>query len=195
MKKIRSILVILQIALIVFSILPLKITQSYQVDENDRDINSFTNQANVLVETPTYYPNSASYNQVEDSFIEKEFNITDSADESQDSFSIDNCDDWSLNNRFEFTDIRSEKIINGDAETTDTIWTDYIPSHYEGNVTRENAPPHGNVISDDYSWYFDLKTDDHTTIVGFDNPINVSSNSVIFSFSYSLLRNNFIFSI
>ena len=122
--------------------------------------------------------------------IENTFQLNKSFNSSENSFSIDNSSDWNTNCNFAFSDIRSEKIINGNAETTEILWTDYIPTHYEGNVTRENDPDLGEVISGENSWYFDIKSLNHSTIVGFDDPIDVSSNSVIFSFSYSLLRNS-----
>ncbi|TET30306.1 MAG: hypothetical protein E3J70_04975 [Candidatus Heimdallarchaeota archaeon] len=126
----------------------------------------------------------------ESSTFNREFQYSNGFNESVDSITVDNCDDWALNNTFQFSDLRSQKIKNGNAESDDTLWTDYIPSHYNGNVTRESNPPNGDVIDGNYSWYFDVVSNDHTTIVGFDDPIDVYSDSVIFSFSYSLLRNN-----
>lgn len=119
-----------------------------------------------------------------------EFHKQDSINETTSNISISNCNDWNSNSSFYFSNIRAEKIINGDAEGEEELWTDFIPSNYEGNITKENTLPSGEVISGNYSWYFDITTDDHTTIAGFDDPISLESNSIIFSFSYSLLRNN-----
>ncbi len=131
-----------------------------------------------------------AWDNSESSTFNREFQHSNGFTESIDSITVDNCDDWALNSTFQFSDLRSQKINNGNAESTDTLWTDYIPSHYDGNVTRESNPPNGDVIDGNYSWYFDVVSNDHTTIVGFDNPIDVYSDSVIFSFSYSLIRNN-----
>ena len=131
-----------------------------------------------------------SWENSESSSFKREFEYSNNFNESVDTITIDNCNDWALNSTFQFSDLRSQKINNGNAELGDTLWTDYIPSHYDGNVTRESNPPSGSVIDGNYSWYFDVVSNDHTTIVGFDDPIDVYSDSVIFSFSYSLLRNN-----
>ncbi|MGC9777996.1 MAG: hypothetical protein HZR80_01985 [Candidatus Heimdallarchaeota archaeon] len=155
---------------------------SFSIQNSLLDLKDSLNQGEIY--------NENSWNAVENSTIERSFHNNNSINETSNLVSIDNCDDWSLDSNFNFTNIREEKITNGDAETTETLWTDYIPSHYDGNVTRESNPPSGEVINGNNSWYFDIISDDHTTIVGFDDPINVSSNSVVFSFSYSLLRNN-----
>lgn len=131
-----------------------------------------------------------TWDNSESSTFDREFQYSNDINESVNPITVDNCDDWALNSTFQFSDLRSQKINNGNAESEDTLWTDYIPSHYDGNVTRESNPPNGDVIDGNYSWYFDVVSNDHTTIVGFDDPIDVYSDSVIFSFSYSLLRNN-----
>ncbi|NHJ47698.1 MAG: hypothetical protein FK733_07920 [Asgard group archaeon] len=190
MDKRRPLLVIILLCIITINLIPI---QSEPTDiENIISIES--------VQTPLIEENqnlnlvaessSSNWNTADNSSIENNFIINNSSDDSTKNFSLDNCDDWSLNNNFNFSDIRTEKITNGDAETTDELWTDYLPPKYEGNVTREDSFPIGDVISGDYSWYFNLSTSDHAVIIGFDDPINVSSDSVIFSFSYSLLRNN-----
>ncbi|HUU79698.1 MAG TPA: hypothetical protein VMX55_15265 [candidate division Zixibacteria bacterium] len=139
----------------------------------------------IFTQSEDEYYNSLIIN----SELERTFENNKSFDEAEKTLNINNCSDWNVNSQLEFSNIRTEKVVNGDAESTEELWTDYIPANYEGNVTRESEPDLGNVISGDYSWYFDIKTLNYTTIVGFDNAIDVSSNSVIFSFSYSLLRN------
>lgn len=124
------------------------------------------------------------------SSIERSFMLNDSISNEITSLSVNNCEDWDVNGEFLFDNLRSEKIINGDAESTETLWTDFIPSHYDGNVTIESSPKQGDVISGNSSWYFDIKSPDHTTIVGFDEAINLEGDSVIFSLSYSLLSNS-----
>ncbi|MHA1461472.1 MAG: hypothetical protein ACTSQ0_00130 [Candidatus Heimdallarchaeota archaeon] len=131
-----------------------------------------------------------SDNSLMNSSIERSFLLNDTISNEINSLSIDSCEDWNVNGEFYFDNLRSEKIVNGDAESTETIWTDYIPSHYDGNVTQESSPKQGEVISGNSSWYFDIKSQDHTTIVGFDDAINLEGNSVIFSLSYSLLSNS-----
>ncbi len=124
------------------------------------------------------------------SSIERGFILNNSISNEVNSLSLNNCHDWDVNGEFLFDNLRSEKIINGNAESTATLWTDFIPSHYDENVTIESSPKQGEVISGNSSWYFDIKSLDHTTIVGFDEAINLEGNSVIFSLSYSLLSNS-----
>ncbi|MBN1328553.1 MAG: hypothetical protein JXA54_03675 [Candidatus Heimdallarchaeota archaeon] len=192
MKKTKLILASFQIFLVIFSIFPLKLMdlgESTPLKNNYNKITSNTDY-NILPNFPIASTDSNTWNKVDNSNIINQFQISDSFNEKQTHFEINNANDWSIKNDFHFSNVREEKILNGDAESSDTLWTDYLPSNYEGNVTRVYNPPSGEVLTGNYSWYFDIQTNDHPTIVGFDNPINVSSNSVIFSFSYSLLRNN-----
>ncbi len=124
------------------------------------------------------------------SSIERSFLLNNTISNEINSLSINNCEDWDVNGEFLFDNLRSEKITNGDAESLETLWTDFIPSHYDGNVTAESSPNQGDVISGNSSWYFDIKSEDHTTIVGFDESIDLEGNSVIFSLSYSLQSNS-----
>ncbi len=132
------------------------------------------------------------WNRTKDSIFNRQFKIKNAVNQTTSEISLTNCSSWDVESHFNFTNLRTEKIINGDAETNQSLWMDYLPENYEGNVTREDSPPIGQPISGIYSWYFDIQSENHTTIVGFDDPINVSGDSVIFSFSYSLLRNNLV---
>lgn len=187
----RASLSILIILVLVISITPYKINAITNIDEKiptklSQTISS--QELNERVLSPLKIENT--WNEAENSTIDNNFEISNSLNETSNEFSIENCDNWSLQSNFNFTNIRAEKIVNGDAETTEELWTDFLPPQYENSVSRENNIPNGEVITGDYSWYFNLSTSDHAVIIGFDELINVSSDSVIFSFSYSLLRNN-----
>ncbi|MHA1187965.1 MAG: hypothetical protein ACTSSK_14020, partial [Candidatus Heimdallarchaeota archaeon] len=157
-----------------------------QTIDNDGAINSASEEKN-----PNYTFSDNSYPSNETTMkTDVEFNHYNSCDSSTDQITINDCDDWNTNSALNFSDIRKETIINGNAESSDTMFTDYIPSHYDGNITKEDNIKNGEAIAGDYSWYFDIKSQDSTTIAGFDSPINLSSHSVIFSFSYSLLSNS-----
>ncbi|NHJ03398.1 MAG: hypothetical protein EAX90_01125 [Candidatus Heimdallarchaeota archaeon] len=160
--------------------------EKVHLSRNNLDLSTLQQEEEIFIQNENEYYNSL----IIDSELERTFESNKLFNETEKSLNIDNCTDWNINSQLEFNNIRTEKVINGDAESTEELWTDYIPADYEGNVTRESEPDLGNIISGDYSWYFDIKTLNHSTIVGFDNTIDVSSNSVIFSFSYSLLRNS-----
>ncbi|MHA1154654.1 MAG: hypothetical protein ACTSQK_00980, partial [Candidatus Heimdallarchaeota archaeon] len=68
-----------------------------------------------------------SDNSLMNSSIERSFLLNDTISNEINSLSIDSCEDWNVNGEFYFDNLRSEKIVNGDAESTETIWTDYIP--------------------------------------------------------------------
>ncbi|MBY8994669.1 MAG: hypothetical protein KGD59_08975 [Candidatus Heimdallarchaeota archaeon] len=192
MKKIKQILAIVIILVFLSTLFGQEILHSkdHPYLEESSPFNPIQNQKQLDQEIMNNQFTIDALKKSEASTFNREFQFNDNFNESVNSLTIDNCDDWALNSSFQFSDLRSEKINNGNAESEDVLWTDYIPSHYTGNVTRESTPPNGKVISDNYSWYFDVVSNDHTTIVGFDDPIDVYSDSVIFSFSYSLLRNN-----
>ncbi|NHJ41043.1 MAG: hypothetical protein FK731_13510 [Asgard group archaeon] len=191
MDKKRITLSILIIFILIVSMTPFKM-DSIQTDFNKRPSN-FT-QSTFSEELKDINPLSPiidnTWNEAENSTINNKFEIKDKSNETTKEFSLENCEDWTLKNNFNFTNIRSEKIINGDAETSDELWTDFLPPQYAGSVSRENNIPNGDVINGEYSWYFNLSTNDYAVIIGFDELFNVSSDSVVFSFSYSLLRNN-----
>lgn len=155
--------------------------------------NDYNNDNNSLSEgkSPTYVFKDNSYVNNETTMkTNVEFNHYNTCNSSTDQIDVNNCDNWNTDSSLNFSDIRKETITNGDAESSEDLFTDYIPSHYNGNITREDNIKDGEAINGDYSWYFDIKSEDHTTIAGFDSPINLSSHSVIFSFSYSLLNNS-----
>jgi hypothetical protein len=191
MVRKRLSLSLLIILILIISITPKNIDAKGTVDERVPMKLAQQNSIKGLNEeefNPLFVEND--FKEVENSNIGNNFEIKDNSNESNKDFSLENCEDWSLQNNFNFSNIRSEKIVNGDAESTEELWTDYLPPQYEGNVTRESDFPLGDVISGNYSWYFNLSTNDYAVIIGFDDPIDISSDSVIFSFSYSLLRNN-----
>ncbi|MFW9922236.1 MAG: hypothetical protein ACFFDW_02995 [Candidatus Thorarchaeota archaeon] len=154
-----------------------------QIDEINNNISPSSFDSHI---STNYSENSLQSNGSTDAC----FQDTNILNQKNDSFVIQNCQDWDISSNFDFTNIRAEKIVNGNAETDDSLWTEYLPPNYEENVSRTNSPQYGEVISDNYSWYFDISTQDTTTIVGFDDPLTLSSHSVIFSFSYSLLYNS-----
>ncbi|MHA1124458.1 MAG: hypothetical protein ACTSO7_01710 [Candidatus Heimdallarchaeota archaeon] len=162
--------------------------QNYNIpiDKKSNDLSSIYEETN-----PTHYYKD-NFNIKNDTTMKTdvEFNHYNTCDSSTYQINIDDSEDWSTDSSFNFTDIRKETITNGNAEGSEDLFTDYIPSHYNGNITKEEDINNGEAISGDYSWYFDIKSKDYTTIAGFDSPINLSSNSVIFSFSYSLLNNS-----
>ncbi|MHA1503662.1 MAG: hypothetical protein ACTSPT_00570 [Candidatus Heimdallarchaeota archaeon] len=153
---------------------------------NNNNVSSTYEEKNpIYIFSDNSYPNNETIMKTD-----IEFNHYNMCDSSADQITINDCDDWNTNSTLNFTDIRKETITNGNAESSDALFTDFIPSHYDGNITREDNIKNGEAIAGDYSWYFDIKSQDHTTIAGFDTPINLSSHSVIFSFSYSLLNNS-----
>ena len=192
MKKIKQILAIVTILVFLSTSYNLEVKKDV-IDNKFIDSspdNPIQNQKKVNQEILDSSLSTNSWNQAIESSFNREFQFNNNFNETVDTLIIDECGDWALNSTFQFSDLRSEKILNGNAETEDILWIDYIPSNYNGNVTRESTPPSGDVINGNYSWYFDVVSNDHTTIVGFDDPIDVYSDSVILSFSYSLLRNN-----
>jgi len=192
MKKTKQFLTIVTILVFLSTLYIQEISRfgNNLITEDTFQFNPIQNQKQSDQKIMTDNLTTDAWNKSESSTFTREFQYSNGFNESINSVAVDNCDDWTLHSTFQFSDLRSQKINNGNAETEDTLWTDYIPSHYNGNVTRESNPPSGDVINGNYSWYFDVVSNDHTTIVGFDDPIDVFSDSVIFSFSYSLLRNN-----
>jgi len=194
-KKINSILIIcLYFSIILLNChfaFPTDDPLSYDLIQNETSVNKLNIKETAYAKSDFYTTSTSSdWNRTSDSFFDRNFQIEKVINQTTPKISLENCSNWNLKGSFNFTNLRSEKIINGNAEADEILWTEYIPANYEGNVTRENSPPIGQPLSGNYSWYFDIQSENHTTIVGFDEPINVSSDSVIFSFSYSLLRNN-----
>ena len=191
-RNISELKTILIILFVLASSLSLNAKQSFGNDYNvsndsgDIEVKSIYGENN-----PTYIiKDNSNLNNETTENIDVGFNHYNTCNSDTNQININECDDWNTDGSFNFTDIRKETITNGNAESSDDLFTDYIPSHYNGNITREDNIYNEEAIAGNYSWYFDIKSEDHTTIAGFDSPINLSSHSVIFSLSYSFLNNS-----
>ncbi|MBD3192062.1 MAG: hypothetical protein GF308_15555 [Candidatus Heimdallarchaeota archaeon] len=157
-------------------------------DDNIRDGESSYVKPSSTSTVPPHEENSAS--SFENEKVQRSFQYSKNCNSETKEITINNCENWTINSTFDFNNIRSEKFTNGNAESSEDFWTEFLPASYQTNLSRESNPSKGEVISGDYSWYHNITSTAHTTSVGLEKEINFSSDSVIFSFSYSLLENS-----